>query len=107
MILELKESMASHWIWGILLSAGCSREIFLSGKMPHLICGWITAREVTAATVVNEYTESELFQVIHKYGKINLPKNIAKHIVQERQEGTGADHRQTGRDCRSVDSDEV
>ena len=42
-------------------------------------------QEVTAATVVNEYTESELFQVIRKYGEDKFAKNIAKHIVQERQ----------------------
>ena len=43
-------------------------------------------QEVTAATVVNEYTESELFQVIRKYGEDKFAKNIAKHIVQARQE---------------------
>ena len=42
-------------------------------------------QEVTAATVVNEYTESELFQVIRKYGEDKFAKNIAKHIVQERR----------------------
>lgn len=42
-------------------------------------------QEVTAATVVNEYTESELFQVIRKYGEDKFAKNIAKHIVAARQ----------------------
>lgn len=35
--------------------------------------------------MVNEYTESELFQVIRKYGEDKFAKNIAKHIVQERR----------------------
>ncbi len=42
-------------------------------------------QEITAATIVNEYTESELYQVIRKYGEDKFAKNIAKHIVQERQ----------------------
>ena len=42
-------------------------------------------QEVTAATVVNEYTESELFQVIRKYGEDKFAKNIAKHIVAARE----------------------
>lgn len=42
-------------------------------------------QEITAATVVNEYTESELFHVIRKYGEDKFAKNIAKHIVAERQ----------------------
>ncbi|MBO5483736.1 MAG: 16S rRNA (cytosine(1402)-N(4))-methyltransferase RsmH [Lachnospiraceae bacterium] len=42
-------------------------------------------QEITAATVVNEYTESELFHVIRKYGEDKFAKNIAKNIVAERQ----------------------
>ena len=41
-------------------------------------------QEITAATVVNEYSESELFHVIRKYGEDKFAKNIAKHIVAER-----------------------
>ena len=39
----------------------------------------------TTVAAVNEYTESELFQVIRKYGEDKFAKNIAKHIVQERR----------------------
>lgn len=42
-------------------------------------------QEISAKTVVNEYTESELFHVIRKYGEDKFAKNIAKHIVTERQ----------------------
>lgn len=42
-------------------------------------------QELTAQIVVNQYTESELFQVIRRYGEDKFAKNIAKHIVQERQ----------------------
>ena len=41
-------------------------------------------QEVSAATVVNEYTESELFHIIKDYGEDKFAKNIAKHIVMER-----------------------
>lgn len=42
-------------------------------------------QEISAQTVINEYTESELFRVIRCYGEDKFAKNIAKHIVQERQ----------------------
>ena len=41
-------------------------------------------QEVSAASVVNEYTESELFHIIKDYGEDKFAKNIAKHIVMER-----------------------
>ena len=41
-------------------------------------------QELSAATVVNEYSESELFRLIQKYGEDKFAKNIAKHIVAER-----------------------
>lgn len=40
---------------------------------------------LSAYEVVNEYTERELFHLIHKYGEDKFAKNIAKHIVAERQ----------------------
>ncbi len=40
---------------------------------------------LSAADVVNEYSEMELFRVIRDYGEDKFAKNIAKHIVQERQ----------------------
>ncbi len=40
----------------------------------------------SAATVVNEYSENELYRIIRDYGEDNFAKNIAKHIVANRQE---------------------
>jgi len=42
-------------------------------------------RELTAATVVNEYTENDLFRIIRDYGEDRFAKNIAKNIVIERK----------------------
>jgi 16S rRNA (cytosine1402-N4)-methyltransferase len=44
-------------------------------------------QELTAATVVNEYSESELFHIIRNYGEDKFAKNIAKNIVIERKKG--------------------
>lgn len=41
---------------------------------------------LSAETVVNEYTESELFHIIKNYGEDKFAKNIAKHIVNKRKE---------------------
>lgn len=42
-------------------------------------------QERSAYTVVNEYSEQELYRVIRDYGEEPFAKNIAKHIVQARQ----------------------
>jgi len=39
---------------------------------------------LTARTIVNEYSEMELFRIIRDYGEDQFAKNIAKHIVAER-----------------------
>lgn len=48
----------------------------------------------TAKDIVNQYTEKELYRVIRDYGEEQFAKNIAKHIVREREkapiETTGA-----------------
>lgn len=41
--------------------------------------------ELTAEDIVNEYSEMELYRVIRDYGEDRFAKNIAKHIVRERQ----------------------
>ncbi len=41
--------------------------------------------EKTAADIVNDYTEMELFRVIRDYGEDKFAKNIAKHIVRARE----------------------
>ena len=41
---------------------------------------------LTAKTIVNEWSQAELFRCIRDYGEDKFAKNIAKHIVMERQE---------------------
>lgn len=45
-----------------------------------------TRQKLTAADVVNTYSESELFKIIKEYGEDKFAKNIAKHIVLARQD---------------------
>lgn len=44
-----------------------------------------TRQTLTAQDVVNEYSEMELYHVIRDYGEDKFAKNIARHIVQARQ----------------------
>lgn len=44
-----------------------------------------TRQEMTARDIVNGYSEGELYRVIRDYGEDKFAKNIAKHIVIERQ----------------------
>lgn len=39
---------------------------------------------LTAADIVNEYSEADLYRIIRDYGEDKFAKNIAKHIVNER-----------------------
>ena len=41
---------------------------------------------LTAQTIVNQYTEQELYRIIRDYGEGQFAKNIAKHIVRFREE---------------------
>lgn len=41
---------------------------------------------LTAAEVVNGYSENDLFRIIRDYGEDKFAKNIAKHIVKAREE---------------------
>lgn len=41
---------------------------------------------ITAADVVNTYSENELFRIIRDYGEDKFAKNIAKHIVMARSD---------------------
>lgn len=44
-----------------------------------------TRQSLTARDIVNDYSEMELFRIIKDYGEDQFAKNIAKHIVIERQ----------------------
>ena len=43
-------------------------------------------QSMTAKDIVNEYSEGDLYRMIRDYGEDRFAKNIAKHIVQRRQE---------------------
>ena len=40
--------------------------------------------DLTARTIVNEYSEQEIYRIIRDYGEDRFAKNIAKHICAER-----------------------
>ena len=42
-------------------------------------------QKMTAKDIVNDYGEMELFRIIRDYGEDKFAKNIAKHIVMERE----------------------
>lgn len=43
-------------------------------------------KPMTAADIVNAYSEEKLYRVIRDYGEDKFAKNIARHIVRKRQE---------------------
>ncbi|MBE5860657.1 MAG: 16S rRNA (cytosine(1402)-N(4))-methyltransferase RsmH [Butyrivibrio sp.] len=43
-------------------------------------------QELTAREIVNEFSEMELFHIIKNYGEDKFAKNIAKHIVANREQ---------------------
>ena len=45
-------------------------------------------QKMTARDIVNGYSESELYRVIRDYGEDRFAKNIAKHIVAEREKAS-------------------
>lgn len=42
--------------------------------------------DFSAKTIVNEYSEAELYRIIRDYGEEHFAKNIAKHIVLKRKD---------------------
>lgn len=42
-------------------------------------------QSLTAKEIVNEYSEKDLYRIIRDYGEDQFAKNIAKHIVKERE----------------------
>ncbi|MBO4289171.1 MAG: 16S rRNA (cytosine(1402)-N(4))-methyltransferase RsmH [Lachnospiraceae bacterium] len=46
-----------------------------------------TEETATAADIVNGYSEAELYRIIRDYGEDRFAKNIAKHIVNNREHG--------------------
>ncbi len=44
-------------------------------------------QNLSAADIINGYSESDLFRIIRDYGEDHFAKNIAKHIVKARENG--------------------
>ena len=49
------------------------------------ICGWIRARDFTAADIVNTYSEEELTQLFRDFGEEPAARRIASLIVKMRK----------------------
>lgn len=89
--LDILEELGIDRIDGMLLDLGVSSYQFDEGERGFsyredapLDMRMDQRDELTAFTVVNEYTENELFRLIRDYGEDQFAKNIAKHIVRNR-----------------------
>lgn len=91
MVTVLRQEGIAH-VDGILLDLGVSSfQLDTSGRgFSYRMDAPLDMRmddrqELTAEIVVNEYSEMELFHVIRRYGEDKFAKNIARHIVAERE----------------------
>ena len=78
---------------GILLDLGVSSHQFVTPERGFsyredapLDMRMDTRNDKTARDIVNEYSEMELYRIIRDYGEDRFAKNIAKHIVQARED---------------------
>ena len=78
---------------GIVLDLGVSSYQFDNGERgfsyrfdARLDMRMDRRQALTAADIVNGYTQEELFRVIRDYGEDPFAQNIARHIVRARQE---------------------
>ena len=90
---EVMDSLGMNKVDGILLDLGVSSyqldtpERGFSYRVDALLDMRMDRRQVvTAKTIVNEYSEFELYRVIREYGEDRFAKNIAKHIVRNRMD---------------------
>ena len=90
-IKRVLEDLGIEKVDGILLDLGVSSYQFDNAERGFsyrfdapLDMRMDTRQELSAYTIVNEYSESELFRIIRDYGEEKFAKNIAKHIVEER-----------------------
>ncbi len=91
-IREVLESLGISKVDGIYLDLGVSsyqldtaERGFTYRENAPLDMRMDQRNEKTAADIVNEYGEMELYRVIRDYGEDRFAKNIAKHIVRERE----------------------
>ena len=93
-ILQVLESLGITSVDGILLDLGVSshqldtpeRGFSYMSDAP-LDMRMDTRGEMTAADIVNNYSQSELARVIRTYGEEKFAANIAKHITAAREGG--------------------
>ncbi|MBQ6036103.1 MAG: 16S rRNA (cytosine(1402)-N(4))-methyltransferase RsmH [Lachnospiraceae bacterium] len=92
-IREVLNDLGIDRVDGILLDLGVSSYQFDEGDrgFSYRIDAPLDMRmdrqkELTAAFIVNQYSESELYRIIRDYGEEPFAKNIAKHIVQYREQ---------------------
>ena len=90
---EVMDSLGMNKVDGILLDLGVSSyqldtpERGFSYREDAVLDMLMDRRQVvTAKTIVNEYSEFELYRVIREYGEDRFAKNIAKHIVRNRMD---------------------
>ncbi len=90
---EILQEMGIDLVDGILLDIGVSshqldtpdRGFSYKSDAP-LDMRMDRRQRISAADIVNEYEEKELFRVIRDYGEEKFAQNIAKHIVAARAE---------------------
>lgn len=86
------ENLGIHKVDGIVLDLGVSsfqldtpeRGFTYRVEDAPLDMRMDDRQTITAKTIINEYSEAELFRIIRDYGEDKFAKNIAKHIVAER-----------------------
>ena len=90
---EVLDSLGIDKVDGILLDLGVSSHQFDDPERGFsyredapLDMRMDRRNEKTAADIVNHYSESELYRMIRDYGEDPFAKNIAKHIVQHREQ---------------------
>lgn len=88
---EVMNSLGIDKVDGILLDLGVSsyqldtpERGFSYREDAPLDMRMDTRQAMTAKTIVNEYSEMELYRMIRDYGEDRFAKNIAKHIVRYR-----------------------
>ncbi len=91
-IQEVLESLGISKVDGIYLDLGVSsyqldtaERGFTYRENAPLDMRMDQRNEKTAADIVNEYGEMDLYRIIRDYGEDRFAKNIAKHIVRERE----------------------
>lgn len=91
-ITDVLDDLKIDLIDGILFDLGVSSFQFDEGdrgfsyrKEAELDMRMDSGNPLTCKTLVNTFSENEIYHIIKDYGEDNFAKNIAKHIVLERE----------------------